>query len=216
VTDGLPAAALSVDPKDPDIMKRAPRNPKRGLLYGMLGFILFATVLDFCSDFFVFMWLFYTTGDVDRARTIAFTIVVIFELYLVLNCRSETKSLFQQGWPGITANKFLLASIVGGLFLKLAIVYIPVLQPIFHTTALNAGDLLIFVVCSALGIFTLPELFIFLEVNLVISVFIIVIFDIVVLTSDILPHFVICSVFAQSSMFSLFGREFPLQLYLMG
>jgi Ca2+-transporting ATPase len=161
VTDGLPAAALSIDPKDPDIMKRAPRNPKRGLLYGMLGFILFAAVLDFCSDFFVFMWLFYTTGDVDRARTIAFTIVVFFELYLALNCRSETKSLFQQGWHGITANKFLLASIVGGLFLQLVIVYIPVLQPIFHTTALNAGDLLIVVVCSALGIFTLPDLFIF-------------------------------------------------------
>jgi Ca2+-transporting ATPase len=161
VTDGLPAAALSVDPKDPDIMKRAPRNPKRGLLYGMLGFILFAAVLDFCSDFFVFMWLFYTTGDVDRARTIAFTIVVIFELYLALNCRSESKSLFQQGWRGITANKFLLASILGGLVLQLAIVYIPFLQPIFHTTALNADDLLIVAVCSALGIFTLPGLFIF-------------------------------------------------------
>jgi Ca2+-transporting ATPase len=161
VTDGLPAAALSVDPKDPDIMKRAPRNPKRGLLYGMLGFILFAAVLDFCSDFFVFMWLFYTTGDVTRARTIAFTIVVIFELYLALNCRSETKSLFQLGWRGITANKFLVASILGGLVLQLAIVYVPFLQPIFHTTALNAGDLLIVAICSALGIFTIPELFIF-------------------------------------------------------
>ncbi len=161
ITDGLPAAALSVDPKDPDIMKRAPRNPKHGLLYGMLGFILFAAVLDFCSDFFVFMWLFYTTGDVTRARTIAFTIVVIFELYLALNCRSETKSLLQLGWRGITANKYLLASIIGGLVLQLAIVYIPFLQPIFHTTALNAGDLLTVVVCSTLGIFTLPELFIF-------------------------------------------------------
>lgn len=161
VTDGLPAAALSVDPKDPDIMKRAPRNPKRGLLYGMLGFILFAAVLDFCSDFFVFMWLVYTTDDLDRARTIAFTIVVIFELYLALNCRSETKSLLQQGWHGITANKFLFTSIIGGLLLQLAIVYIPVLQPIFHTTALNAGDLLIVIVCSALGIFAIPELFIF-------------------------------------------------------
>jgi Ca2+-transporting ATPase len=137
------------------------RSPKRGLLYGMLGFILFAAVLDFCSDFFVFMWLFYTTGDVTRSRTIAFTIVVIFGLYLALNCRSETKSLFQLGWRGITANKFLVASILGGLVLQLAIVYVPFLQPIFHTTALNAGDLLIVAICSALGIFTLPELFIF-------------------------------------------------------
>jgi Ca2+-transporting ATPase len=161
VTDGLPAAALSIDPKDPDIMKQSPRNPKRGLLYGMLGFILFAAVLDFCSDFFVFIWLFYTTGDITKARTIAFTIVVIFELYLALNCRSEKKSFLQLGWSGITANKLLLASIVGGVIMQLAIVYVPFLQPIFHTTALNTGDLLIVAVCSALGIFALPEPFIF-------------------------------------------------------
>jgi Ca2+-transporting ATPase len=161
VTDGLPAAALSVDPKDPAIMSRPPRNPKHGLLHGMLGFILFVAVLDFCSDFIPFMWLYYTTGDVLRARTIAFTIVVFFEFLLALNCRSETKSILRLGWKGLTANKFLLLSIAGGLLLQLAIVYVPFLQPIFHTTALSAGDLILVVACSSIGLAILPELFIF-------------------------------------------------------
>jgi Ca2+-transporting ATPase len=161
VTDGLPAAALSVDPKDPAIMSRPPRNPKHGLLHGMLGFILFVAVLDFCSDFIPFMWLYYTTGDVLRARTIAFTIVVFFEFLLALNCRSETRSILRLGWKGLTANKLLLLSIVGGLLLQLAIVYVPFLQPIFHTTALSAGDLIIVLACSSIGLAILPELFIF-------------------------------------------------------
>ncbi len=161
VTDGLPAAALSVDPKDPAIMSRPPRNPKHGLLHGMLGFILFVAVLDFCSDFIPFMWLYYTTGDVLRARTIAFTIVVFFEFYLALNCRSESRSILRLGWKGLTANKLLILSIVGGLLLQLAIVYVPFLQPIFHTTALSAGDLILVLACSSIGLAILPELFIF-------------------------------------------------------
>ncbi|MGC3976492.1 MAG: cation-translocating P-type ATPase C-terminal domain-containing protein [Nitrospira sp.] len=32
VTDGFPALALAVDPKDPDVMKRPPRDPKAPLL----------------------------------------------------------------------------------------------------------------------------------------------------------------------------------------
>jgi Ca2+-transporting ATPase len=161
VTDGLPAAALSVDPKDPGIMSRPPRNPKHGLLHGMLGFILFVTLLDFCADFIPFMWLYYTTGDVLRSRTIAFTIVVFFEFYLALNCRSETKSIFKLGWKGLTANKLLLLSIVAGLLLQLTIIYVPFLQPIFHTTALSAPDMILVLICSSLGMAILPELFIF-------------------------------------------------------
>jgi len=107
------------------------------------------------------MWLYYTTGDVLRARTIAFTIVVFFEFYLALNCRSETRSILRLGWKGLTANKFLLLSIAGGLLLQLAIVYVPFLQPIFHTTALSAGDLILVLACSSIGLAILPELFIF-------------------------------------------------------
>jgi Ca2+-transporting ATPase len=161
VTDGLPAVALSVDPKDPELMSRPPRDPKHGLLYGMLGFILFAAVLDFCSDFLPFMWLYYTTGNVIRARTVAFTIVVIFEFYLAYNCRSEKKSLIRLGWKGLTENKLLFLFVLIGFSLQMIIVYVPFLQPIFHTTALSISDMILVLACSSIGIAILPELFIF-------------------------------------------------------
>ncbi|MEM2386312.1 MAG: HAD-IC family P-type ATPase, partial [Candidatus Bathyarchaeia archaeon] len=40
VTDGPPAIALGKDPPAEDVMEKPPRNPKEGLLHGMLVFIL--------------------------------------------------------------------------------------------------------------------------------------------------------------------------------
>ncbi len=40
VTDGPPAIALSFDPPDEDVMQRPPRDPKAGVLHGMLSFVL--------------------------------------------------------------------------------------------------------------------------------------------------------------------------------
>jgi len=160
VTDGLPAAALSVDPMDPEIMSRPPRKREGGLLHGLMGFILFAAVLDFCSSFFPYMWFYYTTGDLPRARTIAFTTVVIFEFYLAYNCRSERQSALRLGWKGLVANKLLFISVVAGLILQILIIYVPFLQVVFHTTALSASDWVIVLVCSSLGIMTFPEVFI--------------------------------------------------------
>jgi hypothetical protein len=43
----------------------------------------------------------------------------------------------------------------------MAIIYVPFLQPIFHTTALSASDMILVLVCSSIGLAILPELFIF-------------------------------------------------------
>ena len=36
-TDGLPALALAVDPPEPDLMQRKPRNPRAGIFTGLVG-----------------------------------------------------------------------------------------------------------------------------------------------------------------------------------
>ncbi|MEK6763764.1 MAG: cation-translocating P-type ATPase, partial [Nitrospirota bacterium] len=96
VTDGIPALALAVDPKAPDLMTRPPRRPEARLLDGgrllaiggegmMLGVIALGA----------FSYSLYGLHqELDQARTVAFTVLVVAQLVHVFNCRSERLSLF--------------------------------------------------------------------------------------------------------------------------
>lgn len=136
VTDGLPAIALSMDPKSPDLMKYPPKDPKEGLLTRFWGFILFAAFVDFCSDFIPYWWIYHNTGDLILARSVAFTTIVFFEFLLAYQCRSETKHIFTQGWKGFTENKTLLLSVIVGITLQFAILYYSPLSAAFDVKAL--------------------------------------------------------------------------------
>jgi len=145
VTDGLPAVALSIDPPDPDIMKYPPRDPKEDILRRFWRFILFSALVDFISDFIPFFYTFVTTfevtGDYElaatTARTVAFSSIVFFEFLLAYQCRSETKHIFQMGWKGVTANRWLFVSVAVGYGLQILILYTPALAEIFHVVPLS-------------------------------------------------------------------------------
>jgi len=156
VTDGLPAVALSIDPKDPDLMRYPPRDPNEGLLSRFWRFILFAAVLDFISDFIPFLWTFQTTGDPVRARTVAFTSIVFFEFFLAYQCRSEAHHIFALGWKGVTANKMLFASVGISLVLQLAIIYWPPLQTLFHVAPLTPLQLGVCIIGALTAFLILP------------------------------------------------------------
>jgi Ca2+-transporting ATPase len=136
VTDGLPAVALSMDPKSPDVMKYPPRDPKEGLLDRFWVFIAVAVFIDFWSDFGPFWYIFSVTHDPVMARTVAFTTIVFFEFLLAYQCRSETHNMLRMGLKSIYDNKTLLLSVVVGVALQFLIVYWPPLQVAFGVKAL--------------------------------------------------------------------------------
>ena len=141
VTDGLPAVALSIDPKDPDLMRYPPREPDEGILTRFWRFILFAAIVDFISDFVPFLWVYSVTVDPVQARTVAFTSIVFFEFLLAYQSRSETHHIFALGWKGLTANKMLFVSVFISLVLQFAIIYLPPLQNLFHVAPLTPFQL---------------------------------------------------------------------------
>ncbi len=166
VTDGLPAVALSIDPPDPDIMKYPPRDPKEDILKRFWRFIVFAALVDFISDFIPFFWAYITTigtsgGDFElaatTARTVAFTSIVFFEFLLAYQTRSETKHIFQLGLKGWTENKLLFISVVVGLALQFAILYVPALNPIFHVVPLSGLQLLVCFAGSLTAFLIVPQ-----------------------------------------------------------
>ena len=91
------------------------------------------------------MFTLFATGtgpnaaDEAYARTMAFTTLMMFQLFNVYNCRSSWRSAFS----GLFDNGWLLAAIAASLAAHVAVIYVPFLQVAFHTVPLNGRDWLI-------------------------------------------------------------------------
>ena len=154
VTDGPPATALAWDPPFDEMLKRKPRRPEEGLLSGMLLFVA-VTALVLTTGCIITYYYYYNVlrENMMKIRTVLFLQVSLFELFIVWNCRSETKSVFKIGFRG---NKWLVISVILCAFLTVSLVYTP-LRTAFHLVKLNAIDWLFIFAVASLGFFILPE-----------------------------------------------------------
>lgn len=139
VTDGIPALALAVDPKAPDLMQRPPRRPEARLLdggrllaIGGEGLILGALGLGAFS-----YSLYGLHQDLDQARTVAFTVMVVAQLVHAFNCRSERLSLFQLGF---WTNRSLVWAVLLSLAIQIAVLTVPAASRVFKVVPLPIDD----------------------------------------------------------------------------
>ena len=159
ITDGPPALALGVDPKDPDVMEREPRQRGTGVLtmadwwylagVGLVMMVGTLAVLDAYYPGGLFTLFAKGTGpnsaDETYARTMAFTTLMMFQLFNVYNCRSNWRSAFS----GFFDNKWLLVAVIFSLSTHVLVIYVPFLQTAFHTVALSTTDWLVVTGVSA-------------------------------------------------------------------
>lgn len=76
------------------------------------------------------------SGSMRYAQTMAFTTLMLFQLFNVLNARGEEQSAFK----GLFTNQWLWAAIGLSLALQMAVIYTPFLQRAFSTVSLNFAD----------------------------------------------------------------------------
>jgi len=95
VTNGLQDVALAFEPGKPGVLRRPPRAPQEEIISpllwertGVAGLIMAAGTL------YLFWWELEATGDLGRAQTVALTTMVVFQMFHVGNCRSESRSVF--------------------------------------------------------------------------------------------------------------------------
>jgi P-type Ca2+ transporter type 2C len=155
-TDGLPAIALSVDPPEPDLMKRKPRPRKESIFTpNVMGYLLVAGLWTTAVSLTVFLWAIKTDRPVSEAQSMVFITLILVEFFNAFNCRSLDYSVFQVGF---FKNKWLLLSVLVQVPFLLAIIYWPPLQRAFGTHSLSREEWLIAVGLSA-SIFVGMELF---------------------------------------------------------
>jgi len=153
VTDGGPALALTMDPPQDDIMKRSPRDPNEGILYGRIASILATFVTQFIGTGVLFFVAYYVWGrPLEEARAMAFVQATLQELIIVWNCRSEKHNAFKVGFM---SNKFLLVAVVFSALLTVLVPY----TGLFETASLNLLDWAIVLPFSFSGFLILPEVF---------------------------------------------------------
>ncbi len=75
-------------------------------------------------------------GNIMLAQTIAFTTLVTAELLRAFTARSERYNVWQ---IGIFTNKWMVYAVGASFALLMAVIYVPFLQPIFNTQALDLG-----------------------------------------------------------------------------
>jgi Ca2+-transporting ATPase len=150
VTDGPPALALGVDPADEDLMRQPPRpaaeavvTPRmwRGILF--VGVIMAAGTL-FVLDASLPGGFVDGSGDLRYAQTMTFNTLMLFQIFNVVNARSDERSAFVH----LFTNRWLWRAIGLSLALQVAVVYVPFLQQAFGTVGLSGAD---WVRCTAVA-----------------------------------------------------------------
>jgi Ca2+-transporting ATPase len=150
MTDGAPALALGVDPPDEHLMDRPPRPPQEGVITRQMwiGIIIVGAIMAVGTLLVLDASLpggFIAGNHTMRyAQTMAFTTLMMFQLFNAFNARSDEQSAFH----GIFQNKWLWAAVGLSLLLQLAVIYTPFLQQAFSTTVLSFRDWL---TCTAVA-----------------------------------------------------------------
>jgi len=151
LTDSGPALALGLEPADHDVMLRPPRDPRSPVIGRRMWFdIALVGVVMAASTLGVMDWalpggLISGAGSglgFAHAQTLAFTTLVLGQLFNAFNSRFAHHSAFRRPF----ANRWLWAAVAVSLALQVAVVHAPFLQRAFGTVPLAAGDWL---VCTA-------------------------------------------------------------------
>ncbi len=90
VTDTFPALALAVEPAEPDLMRRPPRDPRSTILSGPLlgATAIYAALISLCT-LAAFGWgLHQWPSDPRRAMTLAFMTLAAAQIFHLGNARS--------------------------------------------------------------------------------------------------------------------------------
>ncbi len=173
LTDGLPALALGVDPKEPNVMDQDPRNPNEPIFnIHMNSSILLAGSIVGLGTLFLFFWYLnipggyqtwvtkdpitnvITGGTIFKAQTMAFTVLIFFQKAMALSSRSERDSIFK---IGLFSNKYLWGALLLTASIHLSVIYWPPLQEIFKTVPLSLGDWIV-ILTMAISVFAAEEI----------------------------------------------------------
>jgi magnesium-transporting ATPase (P-type) len=148
--DVLPSLALTMEPPEPDVMRKPPRRAGSRLIDPtILAKALYVgIVISIPALFWAFRtWMFtgWTFGQMSvddpqvyaRGTTIVMAGIMAGQLGNLFSARSSSESAFRMS-P--FRNKWLLVGILSQVVILLVLVYVPIFHPLFSTAPLSLTD----------------------------------------------------------------------------
>ncbi|MFP4169542.1 MAG: cation-translocating P-type ATPase [Methanomassiliicoccales archaeon] len=154
VIESIPAVALGIERTEPEVMERGPRDPGESpITHLMVARVVVIGLLIAGVTLLAFQIQYWRDGDFLHARTVAFTTLVLMQMFYVFSMRSERKTLRSMG---LFTNMKLIYAVLVSVSLQLAMVYLPFFNEVFRTTPLGLQEWLL-VIPLALSAFVVNE-----------------------------------------------------------
>ena len=165
-TDIFPSFALSLEPSEPNVMRRRPFNNREKIIDSAgvwrlirVGLIMaLGAVIAFILSMKRGGWDFGNKIDASsvlyiRSTTAAYAVLAMTQMANLMQARSETLSVFTVGF---FKNKYALGAIVISIGLLLSFMYLPVLQQYLHMMPITWKDW-IAVLVTTIAVFVFEE-----------------------------------------------------------
>jgi cation-transporting ATPase F len=147
---------LVFEPREPGLMRRPPRDPRKPLVGWALGMRTgLVTVMMLVGAFWLFTWELGKPGEsVAQARTAVVNVIVFVELAYLFNCRSLHRSCLGAGFFG---NRWLFVGAGVMVVAQILFTYTPLMNRLFHSAPIGA-EAWVRIAAVALTVFVVVEL----------------------------------------------------------
>jgi P-type Ca2+ transporter type 2C len=146
VTDTFPALALAIEPGDPDVMRRPPRDPREAMLSrDFLGRVTAYAALIAGATLAALWWA--MTYAPHAATTMVFMALAFAQIFHLGNARSSGPVL---AFRAATANPAAIAAVVVSVLLQLAALLFAPLANVLRLVPLGWQEWAVIVIVSAI------------------------------------------------------------------
>jgi magnesium-transporting ATPase (P-type) len=119
-------------------MQRPPRDPREPILSGFLLWrILFVSLILVAGTFGNFLWQREQGASIEVARTVAVNTLVMFEIFYLISARYLTAPALTR--TALGGNRYVYPAIAALVVFQLLFTYVPFMQLLFGTSAIDAA-----------------------------------------------------------------------------
>ncbi len=142
---------LVFEPKEPDLMDRPPRDPRRPLFTReLLQRTALVAGIMVVGAFWLFRLELRDDGASEAvARTVVVNVIVLVEVAYLFSCRSLHRSVFAIGW---LTNRWAVLGSAAMIGAQVLFTYAPVMNRLFHTAPITAISWLRIVAVAAVAL----------------------------------------------------------------